>query len=278
MLLVSALFPRIEGVPQALLFYYFCRVVSAGMLAVLLLAALRRHDVPYTALFFFSLPLVLQQCAVVPADVFLNLGALASVLLFLALRERATPAGTAVLWVLTMLIAGVKFIYAPLMALPVLLMRPRRRVLVLAAGVGLIAAYPALLLILRETRAMADVMQRGREANEQIGLLMTMAGWREFLGVYMRHLDMLRHPGSWAGPLGWVDAPLSEAHVGLIRASAALAVALDAWRYLPRSAGFLRTRRRDLAVVAACAVGGLLFVTFSDGLLYWGMGTPGPSR
>lgn len=277
-LLVSSVFPRIDGVTQALILYYLSRMVSAGLLVLLLVIATRRHDVPFTALFFFSLPLVLQQCAVVSADVFLNLGALVSVLLFVAIRQRPTPAGIAALGVLTMLIVGVKFIYAPLLALPMLLIQPRRRVLTAAAVLAILAAYPALLLILHETRSMAEVMQRGREANEQIAFLTTWAGWREFAFVYVRHLDMLRHPASWAGPLGWVDTPLGETHIGLVRASAATAVALDVWRYLPGSGRFLRTRWRAVLLLATAALGGLLFVTFGDVLLYYIMETPAHAR
>src|SRR5215203_5930918 len=73
---VSALFPHVETTEEALVFLYACRLFPAVLLIVILLAADRAFDLPFMALFFFSLPLVMQQAVIVSADTFLNLGAL----------------------------------------------------------------------------------------------------------------------------------------------------------------------------------------------------------
>jgi hypothetical protein len=275
-LLLSPFFPQITNVQHAMLLFYLCRVVAAVAVIAVLFAASRRHDLPFTTLTFFSLPLLLQQSAVISVDVFLNLGALACMLLYVSLRERPRKLGLLALWALTLSIVGVKFVYAPVLALPVLALPQgpaRRRLMIGAAVAAAVLAYPAALLVLREVRAMGATMGRADETALQLASLATISGWTDLLGLYLRYLETLLHARAWSGPLGWLDAPLSQPHLSLIRASAATAVLLDAWRYAPDVIALLRTRPRAGGSIILLALAALFFVTFADVLLFFLMTT-----
>ncbi|HEX9369243.1 MAG TPA: hypothetical protein VF921_21610, partial [Vicinamibacterales bacterium] len=219
-----------------------------------------------------SLPLVLQQSAIVSADVLLDLGAIGSALLYLRHRERRDRGTAVALWLLTLAIVGVKFIYAPLLLLPSLTIpagRPRRVAAVAAAVLGVALAYPAVRLILHEVRAIAVVLDRSRLADQQIASLATVAGWTNLLAMYGRYVSTLLHARAWSGPLGWLDTPLSEAHLALIRAGVAAAVVLDLWRWAP----VWRARARGVAFAIAFGVAGIATASFVDVLLYFLMTT-----
>jgi hypothetical protein len=269
---LALLYPRIDGVDEAVLLFYLCRAVPALLLIGLLLLAQRRHDLPFTTIMFFSLPLVLQQSAVVTADILLNLGALGCALLYLRHREHPRRGIAVALWLLTLSIVGVKFIYAPLLLLPALTIpagRPRRIAAAAAAGLALALAYPAIRMILAEVRAIAVVLDRSALADQQIASLATAAGWTDLLWMYGRYLSVLPHAGAWSGPLGWLDTPLSQAHLALIRASMAAAIVLDLWNWAPA----LRTRARGVGFAIAFGVAGIALACFVDVLLYYLMTT-----
>ena len=275
---LALLYPRIEAVSEAVLLFYLCRAVPALILIGLLLVAQRRYDLPFTTIMFFSLPLVLQQISVVSADVLLNLGALGCALLYLQHRGAPRRATAVALWLLTLSIVGVKFIYAPLLLLPALTIpagRPRRIAAAAAATLIAALAYPAIRIVLAEVRAYAAVVDRSVLAEQQIASLATASGWSDLLAMYAGYLWSLADVRSWSGPLGWLDAPLSEAHIVLIRVSMAAALALDVWSWIPA----WRTRARALQFAVAFGIAGTALSCFVDVLLYYLMTTsPGATE
>lgn len=269
---LALLYPRIEAVGEAVLLFYLCRAVPALLLIGLLLVAQRRYDLPFTTIMFFSLPLVLQQSAVVSADVLLNLGALGCALLYLQYHDVPRRATAVALWLLTLSILGVKFIYAPLLLLPALTIpagRPRRIAAAAAATLAVALGYPAIRMVLAEVRAIAVVIDPSTLVEQQIASLATGSGWSDLLAMYGRYLSSLLHAGTWSGPLGWLDAPLSEAHVVLIRVSMVAALALDVWNWAPA----WRTRARALQFAVAFGIAGTALSCFVDVLLYYLMTT-----
>lgn len=272
---VSLFFPHVVDTDQAVTFFYLSRLLGALTCAALLGWAVRRQQLSAVALAFFSLPLVLQQAVIVSADNLLNTGALAAALLYLHLEERASLRGLIALWLLVLAIVGVKFVYAPLLLLPMAAMplSLRRRTAIAAGIVGLLAAYPAVLVIGHQVRNMAVVMGRPSEAAAQVASMATVAGWKALGDVYLRYMATLPHAVAWSGPLGWLDTALGETHLTLIRLTALVAVVADLCLILPAWRAFDAARRRSVAVTAAVAIAAMIFVTLFDVLLYFLMAT-----
>ena len=91
--LIGLVFPRVETVREALCFYYLCRLAPAVVLIGLLAWANRRGHLSYTALTFFSIPLVVQQTTIISSDTAGFLGTLLAAVLFLELQT--SPAWSA---------------------------------------------------------------------------------------------------------------------------------------------------------------------------------------
>jgi hypothetical protein len=276
--IVMWLYPRVDSIRQAVLLFYLCRLLPAVVMFGCLLYAVRRYELLFTTLVFFSLPLVVEQHVVISTDILLNLGALVMALLFLRHRRDGSTWAAAGLWLLALTILSVKFVYAPLLLLPVLTV-PRgamRRGLVAGGAVlGLAATYPALLVIRHQVRAYAAAVNRLPLADQQIAALAHASGWHEVLTQWGRYVSTLPHVSTWVGPLGWLYAPLSPAHITLIAASLVLGVAFDVWQI----ATDWSVWKRVLAIPIVLGFGGLAFVTFLDVLLYHLMTTsPGAAE
>lgn len=278
-LVTSLLFPFANTVPSALQLFYLCRIVPALLTVVLLYVLNRKYELPYTAWFFFSLPLVVQQFVVVSADTLLNVGAIAAVLLFLALRERPNWLLTALLWVLCLAITYSKFIVAGVVLLPLLLVPYRRLprpklLLVFAVLVSLPAAYVLSGVVLSSVRDVGRALNRLPDVEQQLALIVTWSGVKTYLQAMVLYSVQGATLQAWSSPLGWLDTPLSPQHLSLIAASGLVALLLDAWIYGPRLVHLLRNRTGEMALLAGVGVGGLCFATITDTFLYYLMVTP----
>src|ERR1043165_1585208 len=105
---VSLFFPRVQTMQEALVFFYLCRFLPLVCLFLLLLYLNKRFELPYLALWFFSLPLVLQQFTVVSTDTIVNFGVFAVVLLYERLARRSDWFCFAALLGACLLVAGNK--------------------------------------------------------------------------------------------------------------------------------------------------------------------------
>jgi hypothetical protein len=229
--------------------------------------------------FFFSLPLVVQQSVVISADTLLNLGAVIATWLFLKSREEHNWGRNAALWVLCIAMIYSKFIVAGVLLLPILLI-PYSRIpkLKMLIGVGLVLVVPAVYVlgsvVLAAVRDVGHALNRLAEVNQQVALLGTAEGIRTFFAAVVNYSTEALSFEAWSGPLGWLDTPLSTRHVSLIAASGLLAVFLDTWAYGPQLADLLRSRAREVVLLASVGVAGLLFATVTNAALFFLMTTP----
>jgi hypothetical protein len=305
-----ALFPKIHEVRQAEILFYLCRLASAGLLLGLLWALNRRFQLPFTAVFFFSLPLVVQQSASVSSDVLLTCGTLAILWLFLTahpgpegpgLRASRPDPGTeypapgteypdpgtfrsrvrlAVTWLLALAIVAMKVMLAGVLLLPLALTlrdrirRPGRWVMA-GAALGLVAAYPAFQAVLYQVRAYGNVQGLGPIIDQQVANLGTGGGLQMFVAVYFSTMQYASSLAAWAGPLGWVDTVLDPVQISLLHWSLWIAVVLDAIVYGPRLVSAIRARATATGWVAAAIAVSVLFVTVTDVLIYFLISTPG---
>jgi len=277
-LLVSLFYPRTATTAETLHFYYLCRVVPAVVLLLLLFWTNRRYRVPYTALVFFSLPIVLQQCCTVSADNFLNLGTFAAVLLFLHLRRSPSVRLTIVLWLLCLFLAYSKFVVAGVLVLPLLLVPfariPRKKIVVplcVLAFAGALAWFiPKAAASLRHTGGMYGLEQ----VDAQFAALQTWDGMRVFLGMYWNILRQLWGVNCWSINMGWLDVPLSPLHFALIHVALYLALLLDLCQFGPLVVRAARSRWREVALAAGVIATNLLANTCSVALAYFIVGVP----
>jgi hypothetical protein len=276
MFATSWLVPRVESIPDALQFYYLSRLIPAVLVVALLFALNWRYELPYTAWFFFSLPLVVQQSVVISADTLLNIGSVLAVLWFLKLREHYRWPLMVALCVLCISIAVSKQIAGAVLALPLLLV-PYRRLprLKLLLGLAIIVSVPMAYLLavnaVEELRQYSVVLNRPGEVNQQLAFLQTPGGIKTFLLATARYARGALSFDAWAGPLGWVDTRLSPTHLSLIAASGWLAIVLDVWAYGPQVVRLARSRTREMAILISVAVGGLCFATVADAAIFYVM-------
>ena len=277
---VGLFYPTVANVQQALVFYYLCRLATGFLLIGMLEIFRRRYDLPVVAIAFFALPAVVQQFVVVSVDTTLNVATIAAVLLFLRAVERRSIRLEAALLTLVTMLSLVKFTYVGLLLLPLgLIVRRRARVrpavLVGAVMVLAIAAVLALRVVLALSRDQA-VFATGSPAafDAQVAALTTWYGWRGFVAEYWWVLKGSAHPATWAGPLGWLDTPLSPQHLTLITGSLAAAAALDLWNYRSPLLAALRNRRGDIALTAAIVIGAFAIASFVNSLVFYVITTP----
>jgi hypothetical protein len=282
--LLSQLFPAITTTQQAMQFYYLARLIPAGLIVALLYGLNRRYELPYTAWIFFSLPLVVQQFVVISADTLLNIGAVAAVWLFLRLRERPSLLLTLALWGLCLTITFSKFLAAPVLIFPLWLVPyrklPRPKLLLLfAVAVIIPLVYVCGTLILSHIKDVGRVQNRLPIVEQQMALVTTAEGMRAFLTALRAYFEHLFTWQAWSGPLGWLDTPLSVAHLSLIVGSGVLAMLLDVWTYGPQFVRLVRARTLEMTLFVGLGASGLLFAALSDAVVYYLMMSPagGPS-
>jgi hypothetical protein len=265
--LVAMIFPRVEDIREALVFYYLCRLLPLALLLGLLWLLNRHDDLPYLAWFFFSLPLVLQQSSVISTDTVTNLGTLAAAAVFVHLRRRPGPKMMALLVGLCLVVAGTKPVAAAVVLLPLSLVPwrsiPARRIV--AGGLTLVAA--GLLLVMGKT-AIDMIHESGgylgpASVDGQLQFLGTLGGLATFVGIYGGLMWSLGDVSAWAHPLGWLDTNLSSAHLRLIAASGLIALFLDAGRAIRAWPGLLRDRKGELAWVVGVVVAHFAFLSLS---------------
>lgn len=280
---VSMFFPRVQSLRQALLFYYICRFVPIVLLGVLLLLLNRHLELPYAALFFFSLPLVLQQFTVISADTLLNVGTAAAAVIYLRLLDRPSLPWLAALWTLTLLIVASKFTVGAVLLLPLTVtpLGALRRHRKLAVVVGLIAiavtvfAVPRFVHgVLQAVRDTGAARQRLAEVEAQIASVQTEVGLHAFGLGYCTVLARLVSVAAWSGPLGWLDTFLDVQHVALIATFGLLAVLLDLERFGPRLLDLWRRRRRRVLAFAGLVVVSAFSITFLNAFLFYLMVSP----
>jgi len=281
--MISLLFPFANTVPSALQLFYLCRIVPAILTVILLYVLNRKYELPYTAWFFFSLPLVVQQFVVVSADTLLNVGAIAAVLLFLTLRERSSRLLTAVLWALCLGITYAKFIAAGVLLLPLLLVPYRRlprpkMLLVFAVLTSLPVVYLLGGVVLSAVRDVGRALNRLPDVEQQIALIRTWVGVKNFVGAMSSFAAQGASFEAWSGPLGWLDTPISPRHLSIITASCLVALLLDVWVYGPRLVHLLRKRTGEMTLLAGAALAALTFALVIDALLYYLMTSAVGSR
>jgi Predicted membrane protein (DUF2142) len=255
---VCLAFPKVEGVSEALVFYYLCRLLPLALLFALLFAANCRHRLPYVALVFFSSPLVLQQFTVVSSDTVPNLAALLAALLFLGLQERPNPARVGLLTVVCLAAVLAKPpALAGLLLLPLLCVPgdwvPRKEITLPLAGLlAMLLGIGVACGVIRFLRA-----DPSGPAAKQLEFLGSAEGARTFLAACYAHFAHEQQwLADWFHPLGWVDTHLSRRHLELIRASVCVALVLDAVREGPALLAGVRQRkaRAGLLIAALAAV------------------------
>jgi hypothetical protein len=285
---VALLFPRVHSVHEGLIFYYLSRIAPLLALMALLLYAHRKFELPCTAICFFTLPLVLQQSTIVTADTLLNLGAIVAVLLFIYVRRTKSNLAYASLWVLCLLLAYGKIICAGILFLPLALLPfekiPLKKIVIpLALLFVAILGYVAVLKVIagmRQTPLIGRTLEeRVATCNIQLESLTTLHGWAVFARAYetilIRSIDIRQ----FSSPLGWLDTELNPFHKALIILSGAAVVFFDMIQYLPSLKPVLRDKRRDLLLCVALIAGNFLFLSLSDSLIYYCIGTvPGSTN
>jgi hypothetical protein len=279
---VALAFPHVETVREALVFYYLCRMVPLAVLFALLFAANRRDRLPYTAIIFFSSPLVVQQYTAVSADTVPNLATLAAALLLLGLWRRPSARGLGLLAVLCLVGALAKPpALAGLLLLPCLCLRlgsrrPKMAVVILA-GLAVLAA--GLLALGAAGSAARQVLPGGEAAatsdyGRQLAFVQTGAGLRTFLAACANRLRGQQWLVGWFQPLGWVDTGLSEYHLNLIRMSVWVAVLLDAVELGPALLAGARRGKGRAALLAVTLAAVWLFLLSCLLFIFYLLETP----
>ncbi len=275
---VSLVFPRVETVREALLFYYVCRLLAAGLLLALLWIAHRMDVLPYSALVFFSLPLVLEQSVIISTDVLAIQGTLLAVLLFLRLWRQPSVPGTILLWILCAMVtlskppglAGVFLM--PVLLIPFRRIPYKRFTLPIAGLVLLAAAYVGV----HKGLEVLEGISNARNLQQQVEFLSTSEGIQRFAQVWRGLLRERLVGNEWFEPLGYVDTELSDYHIDLIYLTVLLAVVFDLVHYGPRLRTMSRSRRLWLiALLVAAALNFLLLHLCSSLIMYLAETPPG---
>jgi hypothetical protein len=263
--LVNLCFPRVQTTSEALLFFYLCRALPALVFVALLYAANRASLLSWTAILFFSSPLVQQQFTVVTADTIPNLGTLAVLLLFAACRKQPRLGLHVALWVVTLFVVLAKPpICAGLLLLPAALVPyqkiPHRRLLLPLAGtVVLVTAW----WLGQRGFTLLGGKDQSSPAARQLARLLSGEGRTEFLQAWRNLIAESSGVTDWFGPLGWLDTYFTQRHASLIYLSVWLAWALDLFVYGPWLVReMLKKPQRALATLACIAAIGL-FLHFS---------------
>jgi uncharacterized membrane protein (DUF485 family) len=280
---VSSFFPRVHSLRQALLFFYICRFVPIALLGVMLLLLNRHLELPYAALFFFSLPLVLQQFTVVSPDTFLNLGTAAAAAIYIRLLDRPSLTWLAALWTLALLLVASKFTVAAVLLLPLSVtplgaLRAHRKSAIIGAlllvAIGIIALPHLVGGVLQAVRDTGVVRQRLPEVEAQIVAVQSWGGLHMFARGYWKLLRELGHVSAWSGPLGWLDAELDDHHVALIATFGLLAVLLDMERFGPRLVELVRRRWRRTLAFTGIILASAFSITLLNAFLFYLMASP----
>ena len=242
--LVGLWFPRVETVREALFFYYLCRVLPVIVLFAILWITNQKGLMPYSALVFFSFPLVMEQMTVISSDTVPNLGAVVATLVFQAAWRRTNWWLVALLWFLAIAITLAKppifagFFLLPLLATPWRQVPYKRfwfpvAVVLVAAGTWLALQYGLSL-----THGGGE---RPEKMAKMIDFLQTRHGWHHFERLCKNLLiDRLNAREGWYLPLGWLDTGLSDYHRALIGTSFLIALGLDLLTWLGPFIGWLR--------------------------------------
>jgi len=285
---MSLFFPKVESVHEAVIFYYLCRILPLIVLTALLYYMNKKFELPYTAIVFFTLPLVMQQSVIVTADTLLNLGTIAAISLFIHVYRTRSTAAYASLWVLCLAIAYAKIVTAGVLLLPLVLLPfekiPVKKILVPAGiiVIGVVGYFAVLKVIdgMRQTPLIGNTpAEKLQNCNLQLKALTTLGGWSTFgqayLNVLLRAAD-IRHLSS---PLGWLETELNPYHKRLLILSGTMALIFDGIRYLPSLPVLLREKRRAVYLCLALIAGVYFFISFTDSLIYFVIGThPGDTR
>ncbi|HMP60508.1 MAG TPA: DUF2142 domain-containing protein [Gemmatales bacterium] len=257
--LVAWCWPRVESVTEALVFYYICRLLSLALAVGLLWLGLRLGLVGFTLLLFWATPSMLQQSVAVTSDTVVNLGSLATAMMFVTTWRQPTLARQVGLWTLALVVTVAKPPTA-LLLLPLALLPWRRLpwkpvlvpLLVVLAG---LAAWGALELGVR--LVIRSDPFREAEVLKQYDLLKQGPGLSNF-GTALRGLL----PPTWTSwdewyhhhqPLGWLDTDLHPWHRFLIYLGLGFGLVFDGLA----GARTLRTalRTRPLAVLGLVLLG-----------------------
>lgn len=235
--IVAWLFPAVQTVQEALLFYYLCRLVPVSVLALLLYWAWREETLPAIALAVLSSPYVQQQCVIISTDTLANLAGLGAGLCWLALQKRWSWGLYGTLWLAaTLCFLAKPPIYVLVFALP-LWATPWRRLpmrLWLLLGLVMLLGAVVLALVLRAYQAMHRVPV-AEQFHQQWHFFFYEGGWRYFLGEPLRTAFTIpRRLQNWFMPLGWVDTSLQPYHIGFLRQIVIAAAFTDILRALVR--------------------------------------------
>ena len=230
--LVATFFPTVSTLPEALCFYYLCRLLPIPFWLGLLLYAERRGWLTYTLLTFLSLPLWLEQAVVVSSDTVTLLAAFAAGLLFLSCRKDGGWKPVVALW----LVAITAFLakqYGALMLLPVFVL-PWRKVPAkwLTIPIGLVASVFLGWLALQMGIRMLEQSKpdaRGKLSG-RLERVIDGRSTRVFLEQVTNRFtyNVSDAAREWYQPLGWLDTPLSGWHHALIAVALLIALLADA--------------------------------------------------
>ncbi len=271
--LSSLLFSRIETVRDSLLFYYLCRFLPVVALFSLFCFLNSRYSIPYTALFFVSLPLVVQQFTVVSPDTLQNVATVIAVILFLELRNKFRSWLYFLMLGLCLTVTYSKIILAGVLLLPLYHFPtewiPKKRwilaaLLFLFPLLGCFACYIVWLMMLKVGDVNPPEIMR-----QQVAFLSSWRGFMTFGQAYFDALGNFCNVDAWAGPLGWLDTRLNPYHLRLITLSGISAVVFDLWTFEAKLPSIWSKRRLEVVTVIIISVAGLVFASLSDSLIYY---------
>ncbi len=268
---VALIFPKVETLDEAYLFYYCCRFLPAVLLFVMLLVANRRDLLPYTGLFLFSTPYVLQQCTIIAPDTLANLGTLLAVLLFVSLRRERSVPRLVWLWIVCLLVVAAKPpVYAALLLLPLVetpLSRiPHKRIVIplavtSAIVIAIVGAWIGMGI------AGGGNVEHGKDISAQVRSLTTAEGWRTFWNAMVRTFDGRVDLSGFCQPLGWLDTFLNNHHLTLLYIGAILALLLDLIESAPSVPAIVERKKRLAALLAGLIAANFVFVAVAVSLV-----------
>jgi hypothetical protein len=192
------------------------------------------------------------------------------------------------LWILCLAIAYAKIIAAGVLFLPLALLPfdkipTKKIVLPLAVILIGVVSYVAVLKVIDGMRLTPLIgktpEEKLRNCNLQLASLTTIDGWLMFAKAYGQVLFRSVDIRNVSSPLGWLDTELNRYHKQLIIATGALAVVFDAIRVLPALPAMMRQKGRQLLLCMALIAGVFFFISFTDSLIYFVIGTnPGTTQ
>jgi hypothetical protein len=278
--LVAWCWPRVASVEEALIFYYLCRLLAVAATAGLLWLGLRSGMVGFTLLLFMTTPLMVQQSAAVTSDTVVNLGSLATAMLFVAAWRQPSVVRQALLWIVALLVTAAKPPTA-LLLLPLALLPWRRlpyKVILIPGLLLLLVVLAWLGLELGVRLVIRSDPGRAQQVQAQYELLKQGPGVENFAAALRGLL-----PPAWDEwdawyqfhqPLGWLDTNLGVLHRLLIYLTLGLGLGLDVFLGGKRLWQTLRQHPGELVLIVGLSVIHALALVVGVSLLLFLANTP----